>query len=80
MTNDLPAPVPPSLEAPAPLAPEPGAAAPVMPVMPVTPAELTDLRHRADKYRFLFRTIIAVTGILVAATLIVVLAALLIDN
>jgi hypothetical protein len=74
MTNDLPAPVPPSFEAPAPLAPEPGAAA------PVTPAELTDLRHRADKYRFLFRTIIAVTGILVAATLIVVLAALLIDN
>jgi hypothetical protein len=74
MTDDLPAPVPPSLEAPAPHAPEPGAAA------PVTPAELTDLRHRADKYRFLFRTIIAVTGILVAATLIVVLAALLIDN
>jgi hypothetical protein len=74
MTDDLPAPVSPSLEAPAPLAAEPGAAA------PVTTAELTLLRHRADKYRFLFRTIIAVTGILVGATLIVVLAALLIDN
>ena len=77
MTDDLPAPVPPSLEAPAPLAVEPAAPAPLA---QVPPAELTDLRHRADKYRFLFRTIIAVTGILVAATLIVVLAALLIDN
>ena len=77
MTNDLPAPVPPSLEAPAPLAVEPGAhASPAS----VTTAELTLLRHRADKYRFLFRTIIAVTGILVGATLLVVLAALLIDN
>jgi len=54
---------------------------------PLTPAameqvpavELAELRRRADRYRFLFRTIVTVTGILVGATVIVVLAALLTD-
>ena len=77
MTNDFPAPVPQPLEAPSALVVEPGAPAPLA---QVPSAELTDLRRRADKYRFLFKTIVTVTGILVAATLVVVLAALLIDN
>ena len=54
---------------------------------PVSPAaieqvpavELADLRRRADRYRFLYRTIVTVTGILVGATVIVVLVALLTD-
>ena len=41
--------------------------------------ELALLRQRADRYRFLFRTIITVTSIIVGATLIVVLAAILTD-
>jgi len=45
----------------------------------IASAELADLRRRADRYRFLFKTIVTVTGILVGATLIVVLAAILID-
>jgi hypothetical protein len=53
--------------------------APSAPMEQVTSAELADLRRRADRYRFLFKTIVTVTGILVGATLIVVLAALLTD-
>jgi len=45
----------------------------------VPSAELADLRRRADRYRFLFKTIVTVTGIIVGATLIIVLVALLID-
>jgi hypothetical protein len=45
----------------------------------VPSAELADLRRRADRYRFLFKTIVTVTGIIVGATLIISLVALLID-
>ena len=76
MTNEPPAPSPQSLDAPAPLAVEPTAPAPLA---QLGTSELTDLRLRADKYRFLFKTIVTVTVILVVATLVVVLAALLID-
>jgi hypothetical protein len=63
---------------------EPVVPAGVAPIAPATmeqipSAELADLRRRAEKYRFLFKTIVTVTGILVGATLIVVLAALLTD-
>lgn len=54
--------------------PEPAAA-----MVQVSQAELADLRQRADRYRFLFRTIVTVTSILVGATLIIVLAAVLTD-
>lgn len=54
--------------------PEPTAA-----MVQVSQAELADLRQRADRYRFLFRTIVTVTSILVGATLIIVLAAVLTD-
>lgn len=71
------------MELPEPVHP-PVAPATLEPIAPATmeqiPAiELADLRRRAEKYRFLFRTIVTVTGILVGATLIVVLAALLTD-
>jgi hypothetical protein len=46
----------------------------------VPSAELADLRRRADRYRFLFKTIVTVTAILVGATLIVALVALFIDT
>jgi len=42
-------------------------------------AELALLRLRADRYRFLFKTIITATSIIVGATLIVVLVAILTD-
>ena len=45
----------------------------------VPSAELADLRRRADRYRFLFKTIVTVTSILVGALLIVSIVALLID-
>ena len=59
----------------------PTAMEPVSPAaMEQVPAvELADLRRRADRYRFLYRTIVTVTGILVGATVIVVLVALLTD-
>lgn len=49
------------------------------PLEQVSAAELADLRRRADKYRFLFKTIVTVTSILIGATLIVCIVALLID-
>jgi hypothetical protein len=45
----------------------------------ISAVELADLRRRAERYRFLFKTIVTVTSILVGATLIVVLVALLTD-
>ena len=60
--------------------PVPLAATAVPPTLEQVPsAELADLRRRADRYRFLFKTIVTVTGIIVGATLIIALAALLID-
>lgn len=76
--NDLPAPTTSPAEPTGPAAPQ------IMPEVPpqmeqISATELAALRHRADKYRFLFRIVVTVTGILVGATLIVVLAALLTD-
>jgi hypothetical protein len=45
----------------------------------ISATELASLRRRADKYRFLFRTIVTVTSILAGVTLIIVLAAILTD-
>ena len=69
--------------------PEQSVHAPAVPASaePLSPAtmeqisstELADLRRRAERYRFLFRTIVTVTGILVGGTVIVVLTALLTD-
>jgi hypothetical protein len=50
------------------------------PMAQVPEAELADLRRRADRYRFLFRTIVTVTSILVVGTLIVVAMGLLSDR
>ena len=61
--------------APAPLAP----ALPVQNEM-IPASELAELRRRADKYRFLYRTIVAVTGILVVAMTIIVLVAMFTDT
>lgn len=65
----------------APVEPSPAPLAPAVPVQSelIPATELAELRRRADKYRFLFRTIVAVTGILVVATLIIVLVAILTD-
>lgn len=65
-------------DAPAPVAPfEP----PVAPTFEqVSTRDLAELRQRADKYRFLFKTIVTVTAILVGATLIVVLASIFTDT
>lgn len=78
MQDDLPAPsVPPAVVA----SPFPAIdlSAPA-PLEQVSVAELAELRRRAERYRFLFKTIVTVTCILVGATLIVVLAAILGDS
>ena len=66
----------------APIMPEPApVAAPVPAQNEMIPAaELAELRRRADRYRFLFRTIVAVTGILVVAATIIVLVAIFTDT
>ena len=76
MNGDLPAPTTSPAGAPAPLATE--GSPPPMEQMPAV--ELAELRRRADRYRFLFRTIVTVTSLLVAAVLIVTLVAILFDD
>ena len=76
MNSDTPVPV--VAQAAPPAVPVEATTAP--PALEQVPsAELADLRRRADRYRFLFKTIVTVTGIIVGATLIIVLVALLID-
>lgn len=50
-----------------------------VPLEQISSVELADLRRRADKYRFLFRTIVTVTTILAVALLGVVILALVFD-
>jgi hypothetical protein len=75
MSPDLPAPI----TSPAgPTAPQVTPEAPPQ-MEQISATELASLRRRADKYRFLFRTIVTVTSILAGVTLIIVLAAILTD-
>lgn len=76
MNSDTPVPV--VAQAAPPPVPLEATAAPAT-LEQVPSAELADLRRRADRYRFLFKTIVTVTGIIVGATLIIALVALLID-
>jgi hypothetical protein len=46
------------------------------PMEQISSAELADLRRRAEKYRFLFRTIVTVTTIVAVALLAVVIVAI----
>lgn len=50
------------------------------PLEQISAIELADLRRRAEKYRFLFKTIITVTAIVVGAGLVICLAALVLDG
>jgi len=77
MNGDLPAPTTSPAGAAAPLATE---GSPPAPMEQIPAVELAELRRRADRYRFLFRTIVTVTSLLVAAVLIVTLVAILFDN
>ncbi len=47
-----------------------------VPMEQISSVELADLRRRAEKYRFLFKTIVTVTTILAVALLGVVIVAL----
>lgn len=58
----------------------PIAPAPVPALVQIPESELADLRRRADRYRFLFRTIVTVVSIVVAALVAVVLIAVGIDT
>ena len=57
---------------------EPGIIKPSVPgpMEQISSVELADLRRRAEKYRFLFKTIVTVTTILMVAMLAVVVLAL----
>lgn len=76
MNGDLPAPTT-SAGAAAPLATE---GSPPTPMEQIPAVELAELRRRADRYRFLFRTIVTVTSLLISAALIVTLVAILFDD
>ena len=77
MNGDPPAPTTSPAGDAAPLATE---GSPPAPMEQIPAAALAELRRRADRYRFLFRTIVTVTSLLVAAVLIVTLVAILFDN
>ena len=77
MNGDLPAPVPRPAETGPPQIIGAGGPAPLE---QISSAELAELRRRADKYRFLFRTIVTVTSLLVVSALIVTLVAIVIGE